>query len=91
MEFTIIILYFSQLRGMGASNHTSRLNDIIKVGITLNFHMVLRVARYSQFLAELMAKLSRGPFSLLSLHPVLLLLRVSPCRCGDDIEGPPHA
>ena len=46
------------LRGTGAAGHTSRHKDIIKVGTNITFHMVLRVASRSQFLAGLMAKLS---------------------------------
>ena len=50
--------FLIELRGTGAAGHTSRHKDIIKVGTNITFHMVLRVASRSQFLAGLMAKLS---------------------------------
>ena len=50
--------FLFELRGTGAAGHTSRHKDIIKVGTNITFHMVLRVASRSQFLAGLMAKLS---------------------------------
>ena len=43
---------------MGAAGHTSRHQDIIKVGIDFTFSMVLSVASRSQSLAGLMAKQS---------------------------------
>ena len=54
----VVAKFLIELRGMGAAGHTSRHKDIIKVGINITFHMVLRVASRSQFLAGLMAKLS---------------------------------
>ena len=53
--------FLIELRGTGAAGHTSRHKDIIKVGTNITFHMVLRVASRSQFLAGLMAKLSIVP------------------------------
>ena len=47
-----------ELKGFGAAGHTSRCQGIIKVGKKITFHMILRVASCSQFLAGLTAKLS---------------------------------
>ena len=54
----VVANFLIELRGTGAAGHTSRRKDIIKVDINITFHMVLRVASHSQFLAGLMAKLS---------------------------------
>ena len=59
----IVANFLIELRGTGAAGHTSRHKDIIKVGTNITFHMVLRVASRSQFLAGLMAKLSIVPRS----------------------------
>ena len=47
--------FLIELRGRGAAGHTSRHKDIIKVGMNITFHMVLRVASRFQFFAGLMA------------------------------------
>ena len=53
--------FLIELRGTGAAGHTSRRKNIIKVGINITFHMVIRVASRFQFLAGLVAKLSIVP------------------------------
>ena len=57
----VLAKFLIELRDTGAAGHTSRHKVIIKVGINVTFHMVIRVASRSQFLAELMAKLSTVP------------------------------
>ena len=54
----ILANFLIELRGLGAAGQTSRHKDIIKVNVNITFHMVLRVASHSQFLAGLTAKLS---------------------------------
>ena len=67
----IVANFLTELRGTGAAGHTSKHKDVIKVGLNITFHMVLRVASCSQFLAGLMAKLSNvqpPPPSKIGLH-----------------------
>ena len=70
----VVANFLIELRGTGVVGHTSRHKDIIKVGINITFHMVLRVASRSQFLAGLMAKLS--------IVPPSTLIRVNPISQG---------
>ena len=44
------------LRAKGGPGHTSRCQNIIKEGLNLTLHMVIRVARPPQFLATLRPK-----------------------------------
>ena len=66
--------FLIELRGTGAAGHTSRHKDIIKIGMNITFHMVLRVASCSQFLAGLMAKLSIVPPSNTVLFTMSLFM-----------------
>ena len=54
----VVANFLVELRGTRA---VSRHKDVLKVGINITFHKVLRVASRSQFLAGLTAKLSIVP------------------------------
>ena len=69
MDFSEIGIFQIDLEVMGLGGHASRCENIIKGGLNLNFHMVIKVAIQPQYLATLTAILStvRGPRSPLVL------------------------
>ena len=59
---------------MGLGGHASRCENIIKGGLNLNFHMVIKVAIQPQYLAALMAVLTTvAPPSKSSAMPLVYL------------------